>query len=398
MCVQDLEKVCEEIDHLGLSTDNHTSQFPSHQINLSTSFPMESICEDTVVSEDKYNNFIPILRSGEWSDIGHRQYMEDTHICIPDLARNFNNKLLGEEAISFYGVFDGHGGEGASHFVRDNLPKIIVDDDSFPLELEKVVMRSFVETDAAFARSCAIESGLSSGTTALTAMIFGRSGTSARAHNWHFSLGRILPGVEDRLTNRLPLGLGYQIFRIGFLSKDRSGNSESPSSPGSFSGAKEQVSKPASISLWSSLIAFAERMQVLSGKKNFPELTVGDSSCGFSLCSRGLLLYMDRSFDVSAGLVQDEFLIIGSDGVWDVFRSQNAVDFVRRRLQDHNDVKRCCKEMVEEAMKRGADDNLTVVVVCFQAEPPPQVAVQRGRVRRSISAEGLLNLKFHLEG
>ncbi|KAM0031123.1 putative protein-serine/threonine phosphatase [Helianthus debilis subsp. tardiflorus] len=95
---------------------------------------------------------------------------------------------------------------------------------------------------------------------------------------------------------------------------------------------------------------------------------------------------------------EDEFLIIGSDGIWDVFMNQNAVDFVRRRLQDHNDVKRCCKEMVEEAMKRHALDNLTVVIVCFQAEPPPPVVVQRGRVRRSISAEGLLNLKFHLEG
>jgi len=95
---------------------------------------------------------------------------------------------------------------------------------------------------------------------------------------------------------------------------------------------------------------------------------------------------------------EDEFLIIGSDGIWDVFRNQNAVDFIRRRLQDHNDVSLCCKEMVEEAMKRGAVDNLTAVVVCFQAEPPPPVVVQRGRVRRSISAEGLLNLKFHLQG
>lgn len=77
--------------------------------------------------------------------------------------------FMGEEQ-----VFDGHGGEGASQFVRDNLPRIIVDDDSFPLELEKVVTRSFMETDAAFARSCAVESDLSSGTTALTAMIFGR--------------------------------------------------------------------------------------------------------------------------------------------------------------------------------------------------------------------------------
>lgn len=93
---------------------------------------------------------------------------------------------------------------------------------------------------------------------------------------------------------------------------------------------------------------------------------------------------------------EDEFLIIGSDGIWDVFRSQNAVDFARRRLQEHNDAKLCCKEVVEEAIKRGATDNLTVVIVCFHSEPPSQVVVQRSRFRRSISAEGLQNLKFYL--
>ena len=65
---------------------------------------MDSICEDAVVADEKLSNFTPILRSGEWSDIGHRSYMEDTHICIPDLAKNFSNKLIGEEAVSFYGV------------------------------------------------------------------------------------------------------------------------------------------------------------------------------------------------------------------------------------------------------------------------------------------------------
>ena len=94
---------------------------------------------------------------------------------------------------------------------------------------------------------------------------------------------------------------------------------------------------------------------------------------------------------------EDEFLIIGSDGIWDVFTSQNAVDFARRRLQEHNDVKKCCREVVEEAIKRGAIDNLTVVMVCFQPEPPPSVVVQRTRVRRSISAEGLHNIQCLLE-
>lgn len=71
-------------------------------------------------------------------------------------------------------MFDGHGGKGASQFVRDHLPRIIVEDVDFPSELEKVVTRSFMEADAEFAKSCCIESTLSSGTTALTAMIFGR--------------------------------------------------------------------------------------------------------------------------------------------------------------------------------------------------------------------------------
>lgn len=95
----------------------------------------------------------------------------------------------------------------------------------------------------------------------------------------------------------------------------------------------------------------------------------------------------------------DEFLIIGSDGIWDVFSNQNAVDFARRRLQDHNDVKVCCKELVEEAVRRGAMDNLTVVLVCFHLEPPAQIRVHnRSRIRRSISAEGFRSLSYHLEG
>lgn len=60
------------------------------------------------MASDKEQNlvsiFVPALRSGEWSDIGGRSYMEDTHICISDLAKKFNHNLLDEEAISFYGV------------------------------------------------------------------------------------------------------------------------------------------------------------------------------------------------------------------------------------------------------------------------------------------------------
>ncbi|CAI0414906.1 unnamed protein product [Linum tenue] len=93
----------------------------------------------------------------------------------------------------------------------------------------------------------------------------------------------------------------------------------------------------------------------------------------------------------------DEFLIIGCDGIWDVFRSQNAVDFARRRLLEHNDPVLCSKDLVDEALKRKSGDNLSAVVVCFQSGPPPNLVAPRSRVQRSFSAEGLRELQSFLD-
>jgi len=68
---------------------------------------MERVCENTVSAEfkqTKLNNFVPFIRSGEWSDIGSRDYMEDAHVCISDLAKNFGYNSVDDEVISFYGV------------------------------------------------------------------------------------------------------------------------------------------------------------------------------------------------------------------------------------------------------------------------------------------------------
>lgn len=94
---------------------------------------------------------------------------------------------------------------------------------------------------------------------------------------------------------------------------------------------------------------------------------------------------------------EDEFLIIGCDGLWDVMSSQYAVTVVRKELMMHNDPEKCSRVLVREALKRNSCDNLTVVVVCFSSDPPPKIEVPRSQRRRSISAEGLDLLKGCLE-
>ncbi|CAI5472095.1 unnamed protein product [Closterium sp. Yama58-4] len=76
---------------------------------------------------------------------------------------------------------------------------------------------------------------------------------------------------------------------------------------------------------------------------------------------------------------EDEFLLLASDGLWDVFRSENAVDYARRQLRTHNDPQKCAEELVAEALRRGAWDNLTVVAVCLTASPPPPLVEEEGQ-------------------
>ncbi|KAK8481343.1 hypothetical protein V6N13_144680 [Hibiscus sabdariffa] len=380
MCVNDAEQVSQEMEDLDDSTNKKPRPLPSRDDSLtaqiknwadkdsplatvSGSNRLESISEDAVATERKHDmltSFIPALRSGDWSHIGGRPYMEDTHICIADLAKNFGCDLMNEEAVSFYGVFDGHGGKDASQFVRDHLPRVIVEDADFPLELEKAVTRSFKETDAAFANSCSLESSQASGTTVLTAMIFGRSLLVANAGDSRAVLSRHGTAIEMSKDHRpCCMKEKRRIESLGGFIDD-----------GYLNG---QLGVTRALGDWhlEGMKEMGERIGPLSAEPELKMITLTK---------------------------EDEFLIIGSDGIWDVFTSQNAVDFTRRRLQQHNDVKLCCKEIVEEAIKRGATDNLTVVLVGFHLEPPLPSIIQRARFRRSISAEGLQSLKSLLEG
>ena len=81
-----------------------------------------------------------------------RDYNEDRVSIIININHP-NNKNL-ENVVwpkaSYFSVFDGHGGNKCAEFLRDNLLKLICDNDFFPNDIEKAIKYGFSEADKLF--------------------------------------------------------------------------------------------------------------------------------------------------------------------------------------------------------------------------------------------------------
>ncbi|GAB2275549.1 hypothetical protein Dimus_010306 [Dionaea muscipula] len=301
--------------------------------------------------------FLPVVRSGAWADIGFRTTMEDVYVCLDDCMHHYGLKNICEGPKAFYGVFDGHGGKHAADFVCSHLPRFIFEDEDFPSEMERVITSAFLQTDTSFAEACVSDVGLASGTTALAALVVGRSLVVANVGDCRAVLSRRGKAIEMSRDHKPHC----------CAEKKRIEASGGYVDDGYLNG---QLNVARALGDW--------HMEGMKDRDGGP------------LSAEPELMTMELT-------KEDEFLIIGCDGIWDVFRSQNAVDFARRRLQEHNDPAMCCKELVDEALKRKSGDNLAVVVVCFQTQAPPNLSTPRTRVHRSFSAEGLRELQSFLD-
>ena len=69
-------------------------------------------------------------------------------------------------------------------------------------------------------------------------------------------------------------------------------------------------------------------------------------------------------WDKKSALTDGEFLVVACDGLWDVMEDQEAVDMVRKFVVEdtREKEKEVARYLVDEALRRGSTDNITVVV------------------------------------
>jgi len=241
---------------------------------------------------------------------GKRGTMEDVHFA------QFRRDAKSGESIGCFGVYDGHGGIHAAEFVKANLYNTLLAHPKFPADPVAATVESYEAIDAQY---CSLGANRDDGCTAVTALVQG---------------GRlIVANVGDSRAILCRAGRAIQ------LSIDHKPNAKEE---------RQRVERAGGVVVWAGTWRVGG---VLAVSRAF-----GD---------KPLKRYVTGTPDVKDERLtpEDEFLILASDGLWDVCMNQDAVDLVRAIA----DPEKAAKRLTAEAYERGSNDNITVVIVRFKA-------------------------------
>ncbi|PWA96484.1 putative protein phosphatase 2C 47 [Artemisia annua] len=287
----------------------------------------------------------PSIRSGSYADIGPRRFMEDEHVRIDDLST-----LLGSlpKPAAFYGVFDGHGGPEAAVYMKNNVKRLFLQNLQISQtdEVEDSLRNAFLSADLDLADDSSISP--STGSTAITALLLGRLLVVANVGDCRAVLsrnGKAINMSQDHRPTYPPER--KRVEDLGAFVDD-----------GYLNGV---LSVTRALGDWDMKLPHGSTSPLIA-EPEVQQIVLTE---------------------------EDEFLIIGCDGIWDVLSSQQAVKLVRRGLLRHDDPERCAKALVKEALRLSTYDNLTVIVVCFTSMERHRDTTQRKTKSCSISTRSL---------
>jgi len=286
-------------------------------------------------------------RVSHWSERNGRGYMEDRYVVesigttqVPispspvgvAAARKQTHKPQASTTVplSWAGVFDGHGGDRASQYCSDCLLGYVKNQPHYPSDLPNALRSGFNTIDADF-----VNSGNTDGSTACVCMMVGNSKIiCANAGDSRAILIKLDGSVVELSVDHKP-GLSRELRRISDLG-----------------GKVIYVGK------W--------RLEgVLSVSRG-----VGDLEMKPYVTADPDV----KEYDIVPG---DIFLVIASDGVWDVLKNHQVAQFVLadslvadqngNMTIDPEKFKWTAKKLCAKAGKLGSSDNLTAVVMDVQS-------------------------------
>lgn len=218
--------------------------------------------------------------------------------------------------VAFFAVFDGHGGARTAEYLKDNLFKNLSGHPDFIKDTKTAIVEAFRQTDAAYLHE---EKGhkKDAGSTASAAVLLGDRLIVANVGD-----SRV---VASRAGSAIPLSFDHKPDRLD---------------------ERQRIEEAGGFVIWAGT------------------WRVG----GILAVSRAFGDKLLKPFVVAEPEIKEEeidgvdFIIIASDGLWNVLSNQEAVGLV----QNINDAETASRKLIQEAYARGSSDNITCVVVRFE--------------------------------
>lgn len=290
------------------------------------------------------------------NDIGLRRSMEDFHITATAEDDDVLCKCPCIKAVA--AVFDGHNGSEAAEFARDNFLRLLCDGCCGCFDISTKLRSTFFQCEADLHEQWMEGTLGDSGTTALVVVVSETHLHIANAGDCRAVLCRA--GRAEAITKDHRPGSPEERARIvdsgGFLDSDCYLNGEIGVSRALGDFHLDSIKKLGGVC-------------PLIPDPDLHELELTDDC---------------------------EFLVIGSDGLWDVLSNQRAVDIARTHLNETKSAVRAAEKLVFEAKCKDSRDNITAGLVVLRKLPLPVRKPVRKRFTNSrlhLSSRSLMDLK-----
>jgi len=270
------------------------------------------------------------MKVGHWSDMGRRPYQEDRY-NITKIGT-----LKDRTPISFYGVFDGHGGSEAAQYCADRLNLYLQNSTSFPDgDIALALNKTFLDVDEDF-----IATGKPDGATSCVCVVVGNEKIICA------NAGDSRAIIVKRDGSTVAMSVDHK--------------------PGLPSETKRITDLGGRVVYW--------------GRWRVESVLAVSRAIGDAALMPYITAEPDiREHEVVAG--EDLFLVVASDGIWDVMQNADVAKFIieetcttddnnggsGNKVVDLELLKWVGRKLCVEAGRLGSGDNTSVVVVVLNS-------------------------------
>ncbi|GLE02366.1 hypothetical protein PINS_up011204 [Pythium insidiosum] len=317
------------------------------------------------VSSKRRENLVLGIRSGYAEAKGSRSYMEDKSLGLAqcDLEALGETTARAFASLAFFGIYDGHNGDATARLLQQRLHQDILSDAQFSGDpvaaIREVCERVDLEILDQQNRSVGDEDDgagdrrSSSGGTATALQPISFSGAAAAFAVLAKRVGG--HGEDDeKETDEETLLFVANVGDCRVVLGAADGTAEDVT----WDHKAAHDGERARIEASGGFVHNGRLDGILAISRGFGDLAHKHDG------------HLIATPDVYARRVarDDAFLLLASDGLFDVLTSQQAVNFISRKLRAHGDVQLAAQELVLKAQQYYAHDNISVIIVALNQD------------------------------